>query len=110
MQRKKDFCYEEVCDRKCQFYDGTGSEYRKIETIADRIRSMSDQELAEFMNEEHNYCKNLPKCEEALNTEDLIPDHWCVACLLEWLRQPVDGTKPATMTEEKQDSGLIEED
>lgn len=107
---KQDFCDQAICSGACEFHDGSGCEYRKTETRADRIRAMSDEELANFMNEEHNYCKNLPKCHEALNTDDLIPDHWCAACLLEWLQQPVEGTKPATMaTDEKQESGLLED-
>lgn len=105
---KQDYCDKAICNG-CDVYDGSGAEYRKTETIADRIRAMSDQELADFLNKEHDFCKNLPKCHEQLKTDELIPDQWCAACMLEWLRQPVDDTKPTTMTEEKQDSGLVEE-
>ena len=79
---------------------------------ADRIRSMNDEELAALLrNEDPGYCKNLPKCIEALSTEDGIPDAWCLQCIQNWLRQPAEQKPPATMAEEeKQHSGLIEED
>ena len=80
-------------------------------TIGDRIRAMTDEELAVFLNGELGYCKNLPKCGEKLNADEDIPDAWCKECILKWLREPADAIKPATMAEyEKQHSGLIEED
>jgi len=96
---KQDYCDKALCNG-CEVYDGSGAEYQKIETRADRIRSMSDEELADFMNKEHDFCKSLPKCLAQLKTDDPIPDHWCAACILEWLRQPVEGTK-ITITGEK---------
>ena len=63
-------------------------------TNADRIRAMSDDELAEnlywFCNLEERigYCKNMPECEKLLETEDGIPEKKCIGCLLEWLKQP----------------------
>lgn len=80
-------------------------------TIADKIRAMSDEELAELLNGELGFCKNLLKCGKKLLKELHIPDAWCKECILKWLREPADATKPATMAdEEKQHSGLIEED
>lgn len=108
---KKDYCDKETCTGECEFHDGSGCEYRKTETRADRIRAMSDQELAAYWADTHdNFCQNKPECGEALNRDELIPEEWCVACALAWLRQPVEGTKPATMaTDEKQESGLLED-
>lgn len=65
-------------------------------TNADRIRAMSDEELACTMyaasgmdGETIGFCKNLPKCRDILNGGQLIPDEDCTACMLDWLRQPV---------------------
>ena len=49
-------------------------------TNADRIRSMSDEELAKCMfrlidcEAEYRYCKNLPECVESLDNGIDIPD------------------------------------
>lgn len=62
------------------------------QTNADRIRAMSDGELAKLIYEADSlgYCKNLMECvkEEALG--DAIPDDRCIACTLAWLRQPAE--------------------
>ena len=49
---KKDFCTSFECDRgiDCAHYDGSGGDYRDAPmTNADRIRSMSDEELAKLL-------------------------------------------------------------
>lgn len=82
----------------------------KPKTNADRIRAMNDDELADFMNKEHDYCKNLPKCEDMLDTKKLIPDHWCEKCLLDWLQKPVEEPPPPVrFYMDKQESGLLED-
>ena len=55
----------------------------KIKTNADRIRSMTDEELADFITARHYtpLCP-VPCCEE--NVEN------CENCWLEWLRKEVD--------------------
>ena len=66
-------------------------------TNADRIRAMSDEELAEklycFTDIDCKIlcCKNLAECEKMIDTEDGIPDDKCKRCLLEWLKQPAEG-------------------
>lgn len=59
---------------------------RKIQTNADRIRAMSDEELAEMISRfvTTGACNDLgipskKKC-----------DSNCKVCILEWLRQPVE--------------------
>ncbi len=67
---------------------------QRPQTNADRIRSMSDEELAAAlyrMLDGDMYCTNKPECGELLNTEDGIPDEWCAQCLLAWLRKPMEG-------------------
>lgn len=96
---KKDFCDYPLdhCSERCVFYDGSGSEYieqepkpAKVQTNADRIRSMSDEELAEFLNTV-NVCDTRTSEECRINFCAS-----CGACVLDWLRQPVDQKPPAT--------------
>lgn len=63
-------------------------------TNAQKVRAMSDEELAAYLREIENldrddYCKNLPECEKLLDTPDGIPEENCRRCLLDWLRQPM---------------------
>jgi hypothetical protein len=72
-------------------YEAEKCPYKK--TNADRIRSMSDEELAAALHQMLDgdvYCTNKPECGEMLNTEDGIPDEWCAQCLLNWLRKPAE--------------------
>lgn len=62
-------------------------------TNADKIRSMSDEELAAYLRElecleRDDYCRNIPECDELLKTPDGIPEEKCRRCLVDWLRQP----------------------
>ena len=74
--------------RKCK--------YQSTFSNADRIRAMSDEELAELLNRiaegesAPHYCRNLPECDENLETDQLIPLERCLGCLLHWLQQPAD--------------------
>lgn len=96
--------------RTCDRCHGTG--YTMVPmTNADRIRAMTDEELAEFMDKDYPFCKSLPECAALLDTEEGIPDEMCRKCQLEWLRKPADDTLPhSRIFEDKQESGLIEED
>ena len=66
-------------------------------TNADRIRAMSDEELAQILigvmdiDDKIHFCKNKPECEKLMDTDDGIPVEWCEACMLEWLQQPAKG-------------------
>jgi hypothetical protein len=68
---------------------------KKTPTNADRIRAMSDEELADFWYEgaDDRYCKNYPKCGELLCTEDGIPEEECKRCLLNWLLQSAEAAR-----------------
>ena len=65
-------------------------------TNADRIRAISDEELAKNLyrfcdlEERVGYCKNLSECEKLLDTEDGMPEQRCICCLLEWLKHPAE--------------------
>ena len=66
----------------------------ELPSNADRIRAMSDEELAAFMSQVNDidspipFCKDLPECLELLDTENGIPVKNCEKCMLDWLRQP----------------------
>lgn len=68
-------------------------------TYAQKIRSMSDEELVDFLwrfncDSFENvlpFCKNTVECGELLDSDD-ISDEMCKRCLLERLQQPYDGT------------------
>lgn len=79
-------CNDAVFDPECSAKYCTGFEPL---TNADRIRAMSDQELASFWADHYDeFCPNKPECGDILDVEGSIPDEWCVNCVLEWLRQP----------------------
>ena len=44
---KKGFCNKFPCTDACEFYDGSGGE--DIETVADRIRQKSDEDLSRLL-------------------------------------------------------------
>lgn len=75
---------------KCPLYD------QKSQTNADRIRAMSDEELAQRLymfvglEEQIHFCPSHPECDALLDTESGIPDEKCVGCLLAWLRKPAE--------------------
>lgn len=89
--------------------------YKK--TIADRIRSMSDEELCDAFfrliyafDPATWFCKGKKECAALMDADKEIPDEMCKACLLAKLRQPAEDPAPTMAAEEKQHSGLIEED
>lgn len=65
-------------------------------TNADRIRSMTDEELVDaiFKNTLRDlgeiipFCKSHERCSDMLESLDGIPEHMCRECLFEWLQQP----------------------
>lgn len=59
----------------------------KSMTNADRIRAMSDEELAAFLGDDDRACPpSHPKCSKYINT--------CDGCWLEWLQQPAEKVTP----------------
>lgn len=65
-------------------------------TNADRIRNMTDEELAEHILSTPAYetcikfCKNREECCEIMDMDNDIPEEWCKQCLLEWLQKEVE--------------------
>ena len=57
-------------------------------TNADRIRAMSDEELAAYWSYHYDdFCPNLPECGEMLNQDQEIPAEKCIGCALRWLQE-----------------------
>lgn len=62
--------------------------HKNKQTNADRIRAMSNDELARALYNglDARFCKNLPECEKLLDSDDGIPEEKCIGCALAWLR------------------------
>ena len=75
-------------ERECGHY--------KRMTRADRIHSMSYEELAELfyslinLEDKIKFCKNKTECEDILDAGKTIPDNMCKQCLVEWLQSEVE--------------------
>lgn len=64
-------------------------------TNGDRIRAMTDEELAKVMvatyvDEQIHYCQNKQECIDAMDRGDVDFDEKCIGCFVEWLRQPAE--------------------
>ena len=78
----KDFCDCDILCTDCQSYDDSGGEYREAPiSNADHIRSMTDEELAEFWVEPVCGIRTEEECKKNFRME-------CAACFLDWLKQP----------------------
>lgn len=82
-------------------------------TNGDRIRRLSDKELADCiydLNMEGTFCENRKECIEKME-KDQLTDEMCKKCLAEWLQKPVEEDEiPSGFFLDKQESGLTEED
>ena len=80
-----------VCKHTCEHFDNSGGKHidgldsKHITTNADRIRAMSDEELAELFGR-FGFCET-----------NIIPNSHCrtqrvcsLACVKQWLKQPVE--------------------
>lgn len=82
-------------------------------TNGDHLRSLDNAQLAEILMNDHSglFCKNKPECGRLLDTDEGIPDEWCLACAMEWLELPAETAPALTLDhEEKAHSGLVTED
>ena len=58
-------------------------------TNADRIRAMSDKELAGFIpNWNFDACR---WCDHYMVCKDMVANNECEKCIIEWLQQPAEG-------------------
>ena len=63
------------------------------DTNGNKIRSMSDEELADTLLElgidnceKIPFCTNSDKCNDIMDAGELIPDELCRECLINWLQ------------------------
>lgn len=59
-------------------------------TNADRIRSMTDEELAHVLlhlDGFETFCTSFKECVEKTDQGEDIPESQCEACMLRWLRE-----------------------
>ena len=66
-------------------------------TNADRIRAMSDEELADAIvkmvcgiDPAEFFCQNKKECEDLMDADKEIPEEWCRQCVLAMLQQPAE--------------------
>ena len=64
----------------------------KPQTNADRIRAMSNEELAKMLYNLSDmlWCRELPECIDIASIEDEIPVEKCIGCALAWLHRPAE--------------------
>ena len=97
----------------CPSCHGTGIA-RIPKTRGDQIRDMKDEELADLLlnlNFCGIFCTNKKECRELVAADKDIPDEWCKKCFVLYLQEPADDLRPRpNIFEDKQESGLIEED
>ena len=79
---KKDMCDCDTLCADCGFFDNSGGQ--KTLTNADRIRAMSDEELAKLLL---NACIGSKCGEQPMNEYGSID---CFACRMKWLKQPAE--------------------
>lgn len=87
-----------VGKEEIRLFEIRASARQKKPTNADRIRSMTDEELAQILVSEPiaetiPFCQNKPECERLLETESGVPESMCAVCALDWLQKPVEGEK-----------------
>lgn len=77
-----------VCPLDCEFGDGTGGYDIPDEpmTNGDRVRAMTDYELADFLNRVKRPCDN---CQLAV-FEGACTETLCDDAMENWLKQPVE--------------------
>lgn len=63
------------------------NEDKKPQTNADRIRAMSDEELAKWLNSSGCICESCSHSAECVDPYNLSR---CVCGVLEWLKQPAE--------------------
>ena len=67
-------------------------------SVGDRVRCMTDEELAHFIghiesDKGFKFCTSKPECSECLEKCQEIPEEWCMACLVAALKKPAEKDK-----------------
>lgn len=120
---KGSICNTPCSNEACEYYDGTGANV--IPSVADRIRSMSDSQLAAAIHDlylrlcDHEFDLSEMWCRPEIHglctgsQEDRIL--FCDSqerfnCILCYLNSPADQINSGMQYEEKRDSGLVEDE
>lgn len=91
---KQGICDCDILCADCKFYDDKGG--KDVQTNADRIRAMSDEELARFFADkiENEYIlsqKRLGYSEHTLTATQIEAiRHNCYCIWMKWLKQPAE--------------------
>lgn len=72
---------------------GVLDERKRKQTNADRIRAMSDKELASFLADRfaNESCNRLSECNMVTATQMEAIRHTWYCCWMDWLEQPAEG-------------------
>lgn len=86
----------EIYDEVVKIVNELVEEY-KPKTQADKIRAMSDEELADYIifiganiEEKIPYCKSTPQCTEILDSGRIVTDKMCRECLAKYLQSEAE--------------------
>ena len=68
-------------------------------TNGDRIRNVSDEEMAEFilandLDDAIHFCKSEPECDAFFDSGGTITHEMCMKCCIDWLHQPAPISRP----------------
>lgn len=86
---KANFCdtcchqFSDICGG-CETLEGVPVKYSEKKTNADKIRNMTDEEMARFFDLEAFLC---PWCDMSCGDAEELP---CSKCMLEWLKQEAE--------------------
>ena len=75
----------------------SGIPQRKKQTNADRIRSMSDEELTRIIlcpYDTAGKTAHIMPCVKDGNIQEMVSQEYCEKCILKWLKSEVDALEP----------------
>lgn len=85
----------EPCEecKECRLYYGHADEHDIRKTNADRIRSMSDDELTDIILCPYDTAgkpANIMPCVRDGNIQELVSPEYCKKCMMDWLQSEVE--------------------
>lgn len=86
-KHETEFCRNHIHCETCSYYKNGNLTTKKHKTNADKIRSMTDEELAKLMDEATDYF-NCDEC-EFRHLDDCGMSHLCQKHILKWLKSEV---------------------
>lgn len=87
----------DVLDDTHMYCMDCGHEFNKKKSRGDKIRSMTDEEIADGIFEYGNnmleklpFCKGIPECGKIVEDWEEVPQSMCRECLMEWIQSPYE--------------------